>query len=91
MAGSLHERLGEALLIRRRSAAPVGELGRGRFAVILLVLAASALLAAFIVVANWPLSPSTSLLTVVRSWTGRDFDILDLNGYRLCFGQIIRP
>ena len=37
------------------------------------MLAASALLAAFIVIANWPLSPSTSLLTVVRSWTGRDF------------------
>src|SRR5262249_35489978 len=25
------------------------------------------------VVANWPLSPRTSLLTVVHSWTGRDF------------------
>ena len=37
------------------------------------MLAASAVLAAFIVIANWPLSPSTNLLTVIRSWTGRDF------------------
>ena len=55
------------------SAARAADLGRGRFAVMLLVLAASILLAAFIVVANWPLAPRTSLLTVVHSWTGRDF------------------
>src|SRR5262245_27115037 len=66
-------RLGEVLPIVRCGGASAGNLGRGRFAVLLLVLAASALLAAFIVIANWPLSPSTSLLTVVRSWTGRDF------------------
>ncbi len=73
MEGSLHRPLGEVLPIVRRSGASAGGLGRGRFAVLLVVLAASALLAAFIVIANWPLSPGTSLLTVVRSWTGRDF------------------
>src|SRR5262249_30901869 len=68
------------------SAARAAGLGRGRFVVVLLVLAASVLLAAFIVVANWPLSPRTSLLTVVHSWTGRDFvtfwseSILTLHG-----------
>ena len=66
-------RWGKVLPTVRCSGASAGDLGRGRFAVLLLVFAASVLLAAFIVIANWPLSPSTSLLTVVRSWTGRDF------------------
>lgn len=47
--------------------------GRGRFAVQVLLLAVSLLLAIFIVIANWPVSPQVNLLSTVGSWPGRDF------------------
>jgi alpha-1,2-mannosyltransferase len=47
--------------------------GRGRSVVLVAVLAASMLLAVFVVVANWPLAPQADLRSIVGSWPGRDF------------------